>query len=181
MQITFAQAGEGPPLVLLRGTTSDSRAWQPQLEGLSDEFTVVAWDGPRLNGSSRSESLRPSACVDYLAGFIRTLGLGRPHVLGLASGTALALELYRRYPDVPQSLVLAEAELPAGLPAIDIPTLLLYGDRNGRTPLDTARNLHARIPVSQLAVLPGLGKNGHVKAPDVFNAEVRSFLRSVRN
>jgi hypothetical protein len=31
--------------VLLRGYVGDGPAtWRPQIEGLSDEFTVVAWD-----------------------------------------------------------------------------------------------------------------------------------------
>ena len=37
------------------------------------------------------------------------LGIGRPHVCGLSWGGGLALELYRRHPGVPRSLVLASA------------------------------------------------------------------------
>ena len=45
LRIAYAQVGEGPPLVLVHGAASDSRLWQPQLEGLSDEFTVVVCYG----------------------------------------------------------------------------------------------------------------------------------------
>jgi pimeloyl-ACP methyl ester carboxylesterase len=44
--IAFERRGSGPPLLLLHGSVSDSREWRPQLEGLSDAFTVVAWDAP---------------------------------------------------------------------------------------------------------------------------------------
>ena len=47
--------------------------------------------------------------ADRLAEFIDELGLGRPHVAGLSFGGALALELYRRHPEIPRTLILASA------------------------------------------------------------------------
>lgn len=47
--------------------------------------------------------------ADCLAGFVEGLGLGKPHVAGLSFGGALALELYRRHPAIPMTLVLASA------------------------------------------------------------------------
>jgi pimeloyl-ACP methyl ester carboxylesterase len=41
-------------------------------------------------------------------------------------------------------------------------------------------DLHARIPGSRSAVLPGVGHQCDMEAPERFNAEVRAFLRSVR-
>ena len=53
LRIAYEQAGEGPPLVLLHGYVGDARStWGPQLDALSDAFTVVAWDGP---GAGRSD------------------------------------------------------------------------------------------------------------------------------
>lgn len=70
--------------------------WPQQIDALSDEFTLVAWDGP---GSGRSsdppESFRLSDYADCLAGLVNALGLARTHVAGLSFGGALALELYR--------------------------------------------------------------------------------------
>jgi pimeloyl-ACP methyl ester carboxylesterase len=256
LRIAYRRAGHGPPVVLLHGGLADSREWRRQLEGLADEFTVVAWDAPGCGGSSDPPAtFRLPDFADCLAGFIRALDLGRPHVGGLSWGGGLALELYRRHPDVPRSLVLAsayagwagslrpevvterlqramrEAELPperwvpgylpglftdaasaevveealammlevrpagmrpmlqgfaeadlrAVLPSIQVPTLLLYGDADRRSPLEVvARDLHARIPGSRLAVLPGVGHQSDMEAPERFNAEVRAFLRSVR-
>jgi pimeloyl-ACP methyl ester carboxylesterase len=71
---------------------------------------VIAWDAP---GFGRSDdppsSFRMADFADHLARFIEVLGLGRPHVLGLSFGGSLALELYRRHPDTPRTLVLASA------------------------------------------------------------------------
>ena len=52
LRIAFERKGEGLPLVLLHGALSDSRAWRRQLEELSDEFTVVAWDAPGCGRSA---------------------------------------------------------------------------------------------------------------------------------
>jgi pimeloyl-ACP methyl ester carboxylesterase len=253
LRIAYERAGSGPALVLLHGFVGDSRGtWRPQIEGLSDEFTVVAWDGPGAGFSSAvPETFRLADYADCLAGFIAALGLNRPHIGGISSGGALALEFYRRHPRVPASLVLASAyagwagslppdvveqrlqlslrvaELPveelraamrpslfsasapaeavsdflasmathqpsgfralahsmaetdlrAALPQIQVPTLVLAGDQDVRAPLEVAEALHAAIPRSELVVLAGAGHVCCVEAPERFNSAVRAFLR----
>lgn len=252
-RVAYQLKGEGPPAVLLHGYVGDGRMWRPQLDELADEFSVVAWDAPGYGGSSDPpEDFRLSDFADCLAAFIDALGLGRPHVVGLSFGGGLALELYRRHPELPRTLVLASAyagwagslpaeaveerlqqalrladlppdrlvaelipamftasapaELveqfaasmrefhPAGLrassrafaeadlrdvlPSIDVPTLMLYGDRDVRAPLNVARNVHAKIPESRLVVIPGAGHVCNIDAPERFNTELRAFLRS---
>jgi pimeloyl-ACP methyl ester carboxylesterase len=251
LRIAYQRVGEGPPLVLLHGGLSDSREWRRQLEVLSDEFTVVAWDAPGCGQSSDPpETFRLPEYAECLAVFVDSLGLRRPHVLGLSFGAGLALELYRRHPTVPRTLVLAsayagwagslpaevvkqrlqqalrEADLPpdqvvpgyipglftesaptelidevvaimsefhpAGvramalafaeadlrdvLPSINVPTLLLYGDADVRSPLNVAEDLPARIPTSRLVVMHGVGHQSNIEAAERFNTEVRSFL-----
>jgi len=111
MRIWYERAGSGPLLVLVHGFVGDGRStWQHQIDDLSDEFTVVAWDGPGAGRSSDPpSSFRMPDYADCLAGFVDTLGLGRPHVAGLSFGGALALELFRRHPTMPTSLILAGA------------------------------------------------------------------------
>ncbi len=111
LKITYRRAGSGDALVLLHGGFGfDSRAWHPQLDELADEFTVVAWDAPGCGGSQDPPVwFRMADYADCLAGFLTTLGLRRPHVLGLSFGGALALALYGRHPTLPGSLILAGA------------------------------------------------------------------------
>ncbi len=73
----------------------------------------------------------------------------------------------------------AEADLRDALPHIGVPTLLLSGDADERSPLVVTETLHAAIPASTLVVLPGLGHESYLESPEQFNAEVRSFLLSV--
>jgi pimeloyl-ACP methyl ester carboxylesterase len=68
-------------------------------------------------------------------------------------------------------------DLRSALPGIDVPTLLVYGDRDARAPLAVGEHLHAAITGSRLVVLPGVGHVCNVEAPERFNAAVRGFLR----
>jgi pimeloyl-ACP methyl ester carboxylesterase len=67
------------------------------------------------------------------------------------------------------------------LPHMDVPTLLMYGDRDVRAPLTVARDLRAAIPGSRLVVLPDAGHVCNIEAPDEFHAAVRDFLRDARS
>ena len=111
LRIAYERAGDGPPLVLLHGYVGDGpTTWRRQLEGLSDEFTVVVWDAPGAGRSSDPPgSFGMAGYADCLAGFLNALGLERPHVAGLSFGGALALELSHRHPAIPMTLILASA------------------------------------------------------------------------
>jgi pimeloyl-ACP methyl ester carboxylesterase len=235
----------------------DGRSWRLQLEGLADEFTVLAWDAPGCGRSSDvPDSWRMADYADAAVAWLDGIGIERPHVLGLSWGSSVALELHRRRPDVPASLILAsayagwagsltpdetaarldsvlaaadlppdkvlegwpgllsgripsdlqeelraiwadnagsrkpggyramarsmaEADLRDVLPQIQVPTLLLYGELDERSPLKVAHALHEQIPSSQLVVIEGAGHLANVEAPGEFNEQVRRFVRQV--
>ena len=70
----------------------------------------MAWDAPGAGDSSDPpESFGMAGYADCLAGFVDRLRLEKPHVAGLSFGGALALELCRRHPAVPMTLILASA------------------------------------------------------------------------
>lgn len=79
------------------------------------------------------------------------------------------------------ALAFGKADLRDVLPRIKVPTLLLYGEKDGRSPLRVAEDLHAKIPTSRLVVMPGVGHVSNMEAPARFNTEVRSFLREVES
>lgn len=263
LEIAFERSGSGPALLLLGGFVGDRLStWSPQIEEFAADHTVIAWDTP---GNGHSDPVpgwfRLSQYADCLAMFIRALRLDRPHLVGLSSGGALALEFFRRYRVTPRSLVLAGAyagwagslgreqaaerlqrslelsELPAEefagalmpsmfskpsaissgsqqvwtaiarfaasvratdragfatmarsmaeadlnnvLPTIDVPTLVVQGEDDTRSPLSVGQALHEGIPGSRLVVLPGVGHVSPVQAAELFNREVGAFLREV--
>jgi len=255
LRVGFRKAGQGAALVLLHGIYGDSRNWAAQLEALSDEFTVVAWDAP---GAGRSDdppaSFGFAEYADCLAGLIRKLDLGRTHICALSYSGGIALELCRRHPELVASLTLvgayagwagslpadkvelrvkralaqadrggeaaarefipelfaadAPAELveeaialsasfhPEGLrimarasaaadlrdvlPQVAVPTLVVHGREDRRSPLSVSEALHAGIPNSRLAVVEGAGHIVNMEAPQEFDRILREFLREAR-
>jgi pimeloyl-ACP methyl ester carboxylesterase len=251
--IAYRQQGHGPALLLLHGFLCDSRCWRLQLSGLSNRFTVIAWDAPGAGASSDPPTTFTTASyAQSLAGFLDAIGIERAHILGLSWGGILAQEFYRLYADRFRSLVLADTyagwrgslpeaawkdrlvtclrmadgpsdavvskflpgmftdavphevrqELaaiisefhPIGfrlmslssaevdttdlLPSIDLPTLVLWGDDDSRSPLPIAQQIHASIPKAKLAIIPNAGHVSNMEQPDAFNSQVGRFCLS---
>ena len=109
LEIAYERAGLGPPLVFVHGAAEDGRIWQPQLDDLSDEFTVVAWDEPGAGGSSDLPAdFRLADYAHCLAALIEALALGAAHVAGMSWGGTVVLELYRHRPDLVATLILVD-------------------------------------------------------------------------
>lgn len=71
---------------------------------------------------------------------------------------------------------LAAADLRASLPDVAVPTLVLVGDADLRSPPSVAEELHRAVPGSTLRVLPGVGHECILESPAAFEAAVREFL-----
>jgi pimeloyl-ACP methyl ester carboxylesterase len=247
LDISYQRAGAGPPLVLAHGAGDDSRIWQPQLDALADQFTVLAWDEP---GAGRSSDLPAGfGLKDYaacLAGFLDALDLGPVHLAGLSWGGVVALQTYADFPRVVGTLVLAdtyagwkgslpeneirariagvrqmlagptkhdaatlpglfvgeppaefapllaelaaavrrdslavqlaaisEADLSALLPQVSVPTLLLWGKDDVRSPVSVAYQFKRAIADATLVLLPDCGHLSNLQQPHRFNEAVR--------
>jgi pimeloyl-ACP methyl ester carboxylesterase len=252
--IAYRRVGSGPTVVLLHGFASDSRLWQPQLDGLSSSFDVVAWDAP--GAGQTPDPPRPFEFDDWaarLTGFMDALDIGRAHLIGISWGGTLAQVFAIEHDDRVRSLVLADtyagwsgsfgadvaarrlegaladAELapaafaeryipgmfgptpptmavaamsevladrhPAAfrqmatvlaeadtrelLPRIRIPTLLVWGDQDARSPIAVGRAFEAAIPGARLVVLEGAGHVSNLDRPAEFNAAVLEFLQGL--
>lgn len=108
--IYYDQRGDGPDVVLLHGIGGNTRLWRAQLEGLSDEFRVTAWDAPGYGGSDDPEGDQWTM-ADYtvrLNGLLDALGIEQVHIVGQSWGGVLAQEFYRHYPERFRSLVISD-------------------------------------------------------------------------
>ena len=76
-----------------------------------------------------------------------------------------------------QQTLMAEADQRDLLPDIAVPTLLIWGELDARSPLDVARQFEQAIPDTKLHVIPGVGHVSNLEAPEQFNAVVREFCR----
>ncbi|MDQ4114497.1 MAG: alpha/beta hydrolase [Actinomycetota bacterium] len=248
LRLAFRRAGNGPAVVFVHGGAEDGRAWTPQLDALSDEFTVIAWDEPGAGGSGDVPAgFGLSDYADHLAGLIRALDIPPCTLVGLSWGVTVILELYRRHPELTRSLVLADgyagwrgslgpdeadarlaglrdqpadsfdptlpglfagpppakfvplleamaadvrrhsmltaltamahADLTDALGTIQVPTQLIWGALDVRSPLSVAHEFEQRIHDATLAVIPDCGHVSNLEDPLAFNDILRSFLR----
>ena len=170
LRIAYERAGSGPPLVLLHGYVGDGpTTWRSQLDTLSDEHTVIAWDAPGAGASADPpESFGISGYADALAGFVTRLGLASPHVAGLSFGGILALALCGRHPGIPGTLVLASA----------------YAGWSGSLPADVAtQRLQQAMALSELSpdefvgtLLPTMfSASTPAEVVEAFGASMRAF------
>lgn len=72
---------------------------------------------------------------------------------------------------------MAQADLSDVLPTIEVPTQLIWGALDVRSPLRVAHEFERRIPGANLAVIPDCGHVSNLQAPESFNEIVRRFLR----
>ncbi len=75
-------------------------------------------------------------------------------------------------------LVMADADQRDLLPRIAVPTLLIWGELDARSPLSVARQFQDAIPDAKLVVIPGAGHVSNLEAPEPFNDAVRKFCRA---
>jgi len=76
--------------------------------------------------------------------------------------------------------VLARADLRAALPALDLPVLLVHGDRDPVCPPGASRAMAAAIPGARLVELAGAGHAPFLSRPEPFRDALSSFLASLR-
>lgn len=106
--IAWREAGDGPPVLFLHGLGGTRLAWEPQLEGLADQFRCIAWDLPGYGDSEPLPELTFPAIVDAIARLLDTLELDRVDVVGLSFGGQQAMHLALAQPGRVRRLVLAD-------------------------------------------------------------------------
>ena len=162
-------AGAVPPPPRARCDPDHDRHLR-RLEGVATRATRCALGSPAPAGCSphpRGTSTPPSP--DSSPAILR-----RPCVPLLAAIAAdvrpatLAREL----------AIMAETDLSDLLPQIGVPTLLIWGDSDVRSPLSVARQFQEAIPDAQLVVIEGAGHMSHLERPDQVNEALREFCRA---
>ena len=113
-----AQGDAGDPaMVLVHGYPLSSELFREQLDGLSDEYRVVALD---LRGYGRSTTPDDEATVGTYAedvlDVMTELGIDRAVIGGMSMGGPVAFEMYRRAPDRFRGLLLIDTIAAAASP-----------------------------------------------------------------
>ncbi len=77
-----------------------------------------------------------------------------------------------------QLSIMADADQRDLLPRIAVPTLLIWGELDARSPLTVARQFEEAIPDTKLVVIPRCGHVSNLEQPEQFNEAVREFCRA---
>ncbi|WP_272267456.1 MULTISPECIES: alpha/beta fold hydrolase [unclassified Rhodococcus (in: high G+C Gram-positive bacteria)] len=197
LDIAFERTGTGPAVVLAHGFVGDARStWGHQIEALVfhrhrrliSSLTLVGgyagWLGSlgleeseqRLTRSLEASRLHPDEFVATMA----------PSMFSDSADSRLVapfLDSVRAFhPDGFRAMARASyADQRYVLAEVDVPTLLVYSDRDVRAPVSLGEDIHREVPGSELVVLAGPGHVSTVEAPNDVTRELRRFLRSVES
>ena len=260
MNVYYAKAGDGPPVVLLHGLGASHVTWQENLEELAAHFTVYAMDIPG-HGDSVKEGVNYTidASVAFTFGFLDAMGLSSAALVGNSMGGLIALKCALAEPERITHLVLIDTagfgkeiapflrlmslpfvgelaerqatrstanmlrlifagkdiatealtaelvrtrSLPGArsavlktlregvnifgmkrrhrllsrLPDLQMPLMVVWGGLDRFFPVAHAYAAAEMLPSTRLLILPHSGHWPHMQEPDVFNAEVTTFL-----
>ncbi len=109
--LSYTQAGEGRPLVLLHGWTLDRRMWGPQVAEFSHTHLVIAPDRRGFGRSSAPPDLFREA--DDVARLLDGAHAARAVVVGMSQAGRVALDFAHRFPDRTDAIVLQGAPFAA--------------------------------------------------------------------
>ena len=143
--------------------------------------TYAGWKGSlpageveaRVVGARRMLAAPPGNFDQTLAG----LSAGDPPADFVRLLAAIAADV--RPATLRQELaIMAETDLSDLLPHVAVPTLLLWGDSDARSPLTVARQFEEAIPDTKLVVIQEAGHMSNLEQPQQVNAAVRAFCRA---
>lgn len=107
--IHYAEAGEGPPLVLLHGLWGGLNEWAPVVDPLAESHRVIAMDFPGFHGSDKPDVQYHNALLaQFVVGFIDALGLENVTLMGHAMGANVATYTAFHHPGSVAALVLVD-------------------------------------------------------------------------
>ncbi len=172
---------DAPTVLLLHGAAFTSADWFELgiAQGLADEgLAVVALDLPGFGESTTFAGER----ADFLPAFLETMGLDpadtiivSPSMSGTFSLPALRRpELADLAGFVPVAPSGGSSFAESG-PVLDIPALVVRGDRDGADPAAIADDLASAFAESEVWIVPDAGHPAYVDAPDEFVARVAAF------
>lgn len=123
VRVHYHEAGEGPPLLMIHGGAPGAFGWGNfgrNLEELSKTFRTVIVDLPGYGRSDKPDAPdapdapggpggRNQLYADVMTAFIERTGLGRPHILGMATGGAAAIKMAADRPECVDKLILVSS------------------------------------------------------------------------
>jgi pimeloyl-ACP methyl ester carboxylesterase len=106
--VLSTEAGTGPELLCAHGTLMDRTMFGPQIEGLSDDYRVAAYD-LRARTERAYEPYDLDDLVEDCRAVIDALDMDQPVVAGMSMGGFMAVRLAIEYPEAISGIVLIDS------------------------------------------------------------------------
>lgn len=117
VNLAYRVEGEGPPLLLIHSHFYTMRQWQPWVEALAADFTVIRFDltSHGLTGPDPSGDYSRARGTQLVNGLLDHLGIPRASIAGSSTGGGLAWYYAARFPERVDKLILLNAP---GMPGV---------------------------------------------------------------
>ncbi len=118
VKIHYATVGEGPLVIMIHGFPDFWYSWRHQMEGLKDDFKVVAIDqrGYNLSGQPEAESSYAMAnLIGDVAAVIQHFGAEKANVVGHDWGGIVSWQFAFARPEMVENLVILNLPHPNGM------------------------------------------------------------------
>ncbi len=102
LRIVGEDAGrpDGPPVLLIAGTTMPRAMWAPTVAGLSDRYRIVTFDARDVGEADRAREPYDSARIaDDAIAVLDAFGIDRAQTAGFSLGGCVALQIALNHPD----------------------------------------------------------------------------------
>lgn len=113
IKLFYKMAGTGSPVVLLHGYTQTSHMWNPIIEKLAKNHTVIV---PDLRGAGNSEKPKTGYDKKTMAQdiheLVRSLGIKKAAIVGHDIGLMVAYAYAAQFPQETERVILMDAFLP---------------------------------------------------------------------
>ncbi len=108
--VSYAEAGEGPVLLLIHGMAGNLENWQEVIEPLARHHTVIAPDLPGHGGSAPGGGdYSLGALAAGLRDLLVALGHERATLVGHSLGGGIAMQFAYQFPEATERLVLVSS------------------------------------------------------------------------
>jgi pimeloyl-ACP methyl ester carboxylesterase len=182
VRLGYRVEGEGArKILLLHGLNSHSGTWRKNIAALARDATVVAPSLPP-DRSGQATSELAGLYADEVSAVCADAGIEGAEVVGNSMGGWVAMRLLSVHRELVSRIVLEDtagsgSDDVQALEAAAVPVLIVWGESDELLPVSAGRELHSRLPGSELRIIRNAGHVPHWETPEEFNSTVGAFLR----